>query len=290
VTKTDTKVGRHQELKECGVKKWAKLNKVYFIEIAGFKGEEIDEIAKEIEEQKIEMAVVCDFAFIIPYKLVETLSGKLINVHFSLLPKYRGASPVQFSILNGDKTTGITFHLVGRGMDDGDIIKQYEYTVPSNITSGQLYDELFRFAGEKLTQTLNDLSSGLIKPILQDISKATYTYLPAHPKSTYIYKEDARIDWSKSPEIIEREIRAFNPWPISWGRIGELVDNPSLLQNGLKLRPGMDSSLIMRIHSAHLDNSKLVIDGIQVEGRKKTDWETFQNGYLTATWAAKTFA
>jgi methionyl-tRNA formyltransferase len=283
VTKTDTKVGRHQELKECGVKRWAKKNKVYFIEIGGFQDKEISEIALEMEDQKIEAAVVCDFAFIIPYKLVEKLHGKLVNIHFSLLPKYRGASPVQFSILNGDKSTGITFHLVDKGMDDGAIIAQYEYNIPSNTTSGELYDQLFNFAKEKLPQTLNEFVQGTIKPSLQDISNATYTYLPAHPKSTFIYKEDARIDWSKNAETIEREIRAFNPWPVSWGRIGELEDNNTLLQSILKLRPNTDKSLIIRIFSAHLEGLKLKIDEIQVEGKNKSDWNTFKNGYLAAT-------
>jgi methionyl-tRNA formyltransferase len=197
-----------------------------------------------------------------------------------MLPKYRGASPVQFSILNGDKSTGITFHMVDRGMDDGPIIAQYEYNIGPNLTSGQLYEQLFKFAHDKLTQTLTDYIKGSITPVLQDIGSATYTYLPTHPKSTFIYKEDARIDWSKPAEAIEREVRAFNPWPISWGRIGELENNSSLLQCNLKLRTNVDKSLTIKIYSAHLENSKLIIDEIQVEGRKKTDWNTFKNGYL----------
>lgn len=285
VTKTDTKVGRHQELKETGVKKWASKNGIYFIEIPGFKGDEAEKIIREIEEHQIELAIVCDFAFIIPYKLVEELHGKFINIHFSLLPKYRGASPVQFAILNGDEKTGITFLLVGLGMDDGDIITQYEYNISSNITSGELYDKLFVFAAEKIPETLNNYAQGVHKPVLQDISKATYTYPPSHPKSTYIYKEDARIDWSKTPQIIEREIRAYNPWPISWGRVGEIEQNNSLLYSNLKLRPNLEKSLIVKIYSAELVEGKLKINEIQLEGKNKMSWETFKNGYL-ATAAA----
>lgn len=282
VTKADSKVGRHQKPKECGVKKWAKKNGVFFLEISGFKGEEIEMISKEIEEQKIDVGVVCDFAFIIPYKLVETLKSKFINIHFSLLPKYRGASPVQFSILNGDKITGITFHIVGRGMDDGDIVKEFEYNIPNNITSGELYETLFKVAAEKTPEVINNYLQGQITPELQDITKATYTYMQSHPKSTYIYKEDARIDWSKSPEVIEREIRAFNPWPISWGRVGELENNTSLLPENIKLRPTIDKALIIKIFSAELDNGKIMIKEIQIEGKNKTNWETFKNGYLAA--------
>lgn len=280
VTKTDTKVGRHQEPKESGVKTWASRNGVYYLEIPGFKEEEIGRITKEIAEQKIEVAVVCDFAFIIPYKLIEVLKGKFINIHFSLLPKYRGASPVQFSLLNGDKSTGITFHLVERGMDDGAIIAQYEYMIPPNITTGDLYSELFNFTAEKLPTVLNSFGSGQINPILQDMTKATYTYFKSHPKSTFIYKEDARIDWSKKPQVIEREIRAFNPWPISWGRIGELEQNTSLLQNNLSLRSELNRSLIMKIYSAELEEGKIKIKEIQVEGKRKMDWNTFKNGYI----------
>jgi methionyl-tRNA formyltransferase len=282
VTKTDTRVGRHQEFKESGVKKWASRNGVYFLEISGFKEDEIERISKEIIDQKIELAIVCDFSYIIPYKLVETLEGKFINIHFSHLPKYRGASPVQFCLLNGDKSTGITFHMVDKGMDDGAIISQYEYIIPPNITSDELYVELFKLAAEKLPSVITGYISGQITPLLQDLSKASYTYLETHPKSTFIYKEDARIDWSKSPEVIEREIRAFNPWPISWGRIGELEHNTSLLYDSLKLRPGLDSSLIMKIYSAEIQNGKLKINEIQVEGKKKTSWDDFKNGYIKA--------
>lgn len=282
ITKSDTKVGRHQELKQCGVKKWASKNNVYFIEIASFKTEEVDTILKEIEEQKIDLAVVCDFSFIIPYKLVEKLQGKVINIHFSMLPKFRGASPVQFSILNNDKSTGITFHLVDKGMDDGALIAQYEYIIPDNISSGELYDLLFRFAAEKTPEVLNKYISKQIEPKLQDMRSATYTYFPTHPKSTFIYKEDARIDWSKTPDTIDREIRAFNPWPISWGRIGELEDNTSLLFSNLKLRPNVDKSAIIKIHKATLENGKINIKEIQIEGKKKTNWESFKNGYLAS--------
>ena len=280
VTKSDTKVGRHQELKECGVKRWAKKNGVYFLEISGFKGDEIEMISKEILEQNIDYGIVCDFAFIIPYKLVEVLQNRFINIHFSMLPKYRGASPVQFSILNGDILTGITFHLVGRGMDDGDIIAQYEYNIPYNITSGGLYESLFKLAGEKVIEVVNKFKQGALSPRLQDIASASYTYMQSHPKSTYIYKEDARIDWRKTPEIIEREIRAFNPWPISWGRIGELENNPSIFPEHIKLRHAVDKALIIKIFSAGLENGKLIIKEIQVEGKTKTNWDTFKNGYL----------
>jgi methionyl-tRNA formyltransferase len=282
VTKTDTKVGRHQEPKESGVKTWASRNGVYYLEIPGFKEEEIGRIVKEVTEQKIEMAIVCDFSFIIPYKLIEILKGKFINIHFSLLPKYRGASPVQFSLLNGDKNTGITFHLLEKGMDDGAIITQYEYTIPPNITSGGLYSELFKFAAEKLPTVINSFNSGQIIPLLQDMTKVTYTYFRSHPKSTFIYKEDARIDWSKKPQVIEREIRAFNPWPISWGRIGELEQNNSLLQNNLRLRPELNRSLTMKIYSAELEDGKLKINEIQIEGKRKMGWNTFKNGYIAA--------
>ena len=283
VTKTDTKVGRHWESKECGVKRWASRNGVYYMEIPGFKETEVDRIIKEISDQKIELAVVCDFAFIIPYKLVEFLKEKFVNIHFSLLPKYRGASPVQFAILNNEKTTGITFHLVSKGMDDGNIIAQYEYNIPHNITSGELYDALFKFAAEKIPSTLKDFLEGNLKPVLQDVSKMSLSSFPSHSKTTLIYKEDARIDWLKSPEIIEREIRAFNPWPISWGRIGELEKNTSLLQNNLRLRPSMGTSTIMKIYSAELVNEKLKINEIQVEGRRKMNWEAFKNGYLAVS-------
>jgi len=286
VTKKDTKIGRHQVSKETGVKSWAKSNSVPYVEIDSLKNHNLELVLNKLREIKAEYGIVVDFSFIIPYGLINYFDKKLINIHFSLLPKYRGASPVQFAILNGDKTTGITFHLVDTGMDTGAVIKQIEYNITNKTTSRELYDILFKFSVENLPKVLTDFAKGQLSLVLQDETKASYTHSPTHPTSTFIYKEDAQIDWSKSPENIEREVHAFNPWPIAWCQIGKLEDNHSIVPENLILRPNVNKNLTVKIYLTELKNNKLSIKEIQVEGKNKMSFEDFLNGYATVATAA----
>ncbi len=282
VTKEDVLVGRHQEKKETEVKNWSGKNNVNVLQLSSLKNENLEKLLEKLKELQVECGIVADFSFIIPYRVIEYFKGKLINIHFSLLPKYRGASPVQFAILNGEKATGITFHLVDVGLDTGAILRPYEYNIPANISSGDFYHLLFKFAAEKLPEVLNDYSQGKITPLLQDNDKATTTLSLSHPKSTFIYKEDAQVNWSKKPQIINRETHAYNPWPVSWSTLKDL-NGYELATGKVSLRPQTDQNLKIKVYDTEVINGKLAIKEIQVEGKKKTDFESFKNGYLAAT-------
>lgn len=281
VTKRDTKVGRHQELRETEVKKWAKVNHIMTISVSSLKGAELEAVIEQLKSSNVEYGVVADFSFIIPYQLIELFDGKLINIHFSLLPLYRGASPVQFTILNGDQTTGITYHLIDKKMDSGRIIHQIGYKLANNEMSGQLYNILFELASKNLAYVIKEFHEGQMKPRAQDENLATYTYSPSHPESTFIYKEDAKINWKGDNKKIESAVRAFNPWPIEWTAVGELENNKKLWLPKLKLREGIDKKLKIKVYKAGLiENGKLELKEVQLEGKNKVDWKTFENGYV----------
>ncbi|NMB91921.1 hypothetical protein GYA37_03695 [candidate division WWE3 bacterium] len=282
VTKEDVVVGRKKIKRETEVKRWAKENDIKFLEIKFLKGEDLEKVVEEVKETNPDYGVVADFSFIIPKEIISLFDIRLINIHFSLLPKYRGSSPVQFAILNGDKTIGITFHVVDEKMDNGAILFQSCYSMNGNETAGELYDILFKIASDKLPEILEKYSQGQIKPIVQDKELATFTFSKTHPKSTFIFKEDALIDWSKKPEEIERVVRAFNPWPIAWTYLKNLEKSKYLITR-IKLKKHIDKDLKVKIYKAVIKDGKLLIEQLQVEGKNKVSWKDFENGYLNST-------
>ncbi|HOD01146.1 MAG TPA: methionyl-tRNA formyltransferase [bacterium] len=282
VTKKNSKIGRYQIEKETEVKRWCKKNKVDFIEVSCLKGEDLEYLSQRIKKADPDYGIVADFGFIIPQQVIESIKGGIINVHFSLLPKYRGASPVQNAILNGDKKTGVTFYLLDKNMDTGDIITQIEYKIDSKYTSDELYKILFQISAEKLPEIIKKYSEGKIIPIKQDENLATYTISKTNPKSTLISREDALIDWNENPEKIERAIRAFYPWPIAWTYLRDM-EKAEIFPEKVELKDHINKNLRVKIFKSHLDDGKLKIDEIQVEGKNKMNWESFKNGYLKKT-------
>ncbi|MEK9209570.1 MAG: methionyl-tRNA formyltransferase [Patescibacteria group bacterium] len=171
-----------------------------------------DEIPLErIKALKPDLLVIASFGKILKKELLALPKYGTLNVHPSLLPKYRGPSPIQAAILNGDKETGVTIILTDEKMDHGPILAQRELEIRStkseirNTTYKELEKKLAELGGEFLVKTVSDWINGKIKPKEQDHSKATYT--------KKITKENGLINWSEPAEIIERKLRAFNPWP-----------------------------------------------------------------------------
>ncbi|MDC0449038.1 methionyl-tRNA formyltransferase [bacterium] len=280
VTKSASKIGRKQELKETQVKKWAKDNKINHITISSLKEHDLTHVIEHLNSSKPDYIIVADFSLIIPNDLLDQFPNKFINIHFSLLPKYRGASPVQFALLNGDETTGITYHLVHEKLDRGAILSQVGYRIVGNETSGDLYTTLFEIAAQKLARITNEYASGDIKPREQHEKDATYTFSQSHPKSTHIYKEDAQINWKVGAEQIERAIRAYNPWPIAWTTLEDLENAKCLSGGKVKFKPHIDKNLKVKIYKSKFVGNKLEVKELQIEGKNRLTWPEFQNGYL----------
>lgn len=280
ITKPDKPVGRKQEVLPCPVKTWCLQNSVAFVTPANLKTE-AESVLKALTEAKSKsadgefLAVVADYGLMIPKPILDFFEKGVVNVHFSLLPKYRGASPVTYSILNGDTQTGISFLLTEEGMDTGKLIKQIAFEITEKENDETLYTKLFNLAAANLVEVLKAYLNGDLPPQKQDEKVASYaTPSGKLDRTTYILKDDAKIDWSKTPEQIERAIRAYYPWPVAWTTLGELA-----LYLNAELRSPHPQERV-KIHKAHLREGVLIIDQLQVEGKTSSTFETFKNGYL----------
>ena len=151
-----------------------------------------------------DLIVVAAYGKILPLDILEIPRLGCINIHASLLPKYRGAAPIQRSIINGEEKTGITLMYMEEGLDTGDMIAS-RATYIEKKTADELHDELAKIGGALLIENLPDIEKGIIKRVKQENSMASYAPM--------IFKKDGLIDFSKSPEEIERLIRGLNSWP-----------------------------------------------------------------------------
>ena len=160
---------------------------------------------EEIRVLKPDVIVVVAYGQILPRDVLEIPRLACLNLHASLLPRWRGAAPIQAAIAAGDRETGITVMYMDEGLDTGDILLQRKVEILPNNTGGSLHDRLAQVAPEALLESLRLLAAGKAPRIPQDNALASYA-----PK---LKREHGQIDWSESAEAIERKIRAFNPWP-----------------------------------------------------------------------------
>jgi len=202
VTQPDKPIGRAQGIESGPIKKAIAGTTMPILQPARIKDRQaIDEIGA----LKPEAVIVMAYGQILPRDLLEIPSAACLNLHASLLPRWRGAAPIQAAIAAGDRETGITVMYVAEGLDTGDILLRRKIDILPTDTGGSLHDRLAQIAPNALFDALTMLAKGIAPRIPQDNTLATYA-----PKLT---RDDGRIDWSESAEVIERKIRAFNPWP-----------------------------------------------------------------------------
>ena len=164
-----------------------------------------------INQYNPDVIVVAAYGKILPIAVLDAPKFGCVNIHGSLLPKYRGAAPIQQSVLNGDRVTGITTMLMDVGLDTGDILLTEETEIGENETSGELFDRLAVLGGELILKTLAALEKGEITPKKQDESLATHT--------SKIDKSLCPIDFSKSASEVHNKVRGLNPWPVATTKI-----------------------------------------------------------------------
>ena len=208
VTQPDKPAGRDQRIEAPPIKKALAGTKMPILQPARIKDRESIE---EIRALTPDVIVVMAYGQILPRNVLEIPPTACLNLHASLLPRHRGAAPIQAAIAAGDRETGITVMYMSEGLDTGDILLQRKIEIVSNDTGGSLHDRLAQIAPEALLESLRMLASGSAPRIPQENALATYA-----PK---LNREAGRIDWSEPAETIERKIRAFNPWPGAFMRI-----------------------------------------------------------------------
>jgi methionyl-tRNA formyltransferase len=170
--------------------------------------EKISEAKKQISELNPDLIIVAAYRQIIPKDILDIPRFGSLNLHPSLLPKYRGPSPIQTAILNNDQTTGLTIILMDEKMDHGPIITQEKIDISPDDTYQTLEEKLAQLASDSLIKILPQYIQEEIKPKPQDENKASYTKI--------LTRQDGKIDWDKSAQEIERMVRAFSPWPGTW--------------------------------------------------------------------------
>jgi methionyl-tRNA formyltransferase len=201
-TQPDKPVGRSQLIEPPAIKKPLSGTKLAVLQPARIKDRQAIE---EIRALKPDVIVVMAYGQILPPGVLEIPKIACLNLHASLLPRWRGAAPIQAAIAAGDRQTGITVMYMDEGLDTGDILLQRTINILPGDTGGALHDRLAAVAPEALLESLHLLAKGKAPRIPQDNSRATYA-----PK---LKRENGNIDWSDPADAIDRKIRAFNPWP-----------------------------------------------------------------------------
>jgi len=201
VTQPDRPAGRGRHLAACPVKAFALSLGIPVLQPERIRKD--SSVISRLAEARADLQVVVAYGQIIPLDMIDLPPWKTLNVHFSLLPKYRGASPVAWAILNGEATTGVTIFRLNEKMDEGDVYAAEETPILPGETAGELGRRLAELGARLLIRTLAGLSSG--SPVPQDHGRATLA-----PK---LRKEDGQVDWSKNEDAVDRHVRAMTPWP-----------------------------------------------------------------------------
>jgi len=270
-------VGRKKILSYSAVDKWAHRKKIPVYYRAS------DLIKKGVAA---DLGILAAYGEIIPEEVINLFPHGILNIHPSLLPQYRGPSPVQAAIVSGNKETGVTIIKLDREVDHGPIISQFTEPILSNDTTAVLRQRLFKTAAAVLTELLSPYLKGKITPRNQDHQKASFTFqikkadafLPANYLAAAFLGRTRREKWkipfikdyfqNPSPQALERFIRAMQPWPIAWTQV--------VFPNGHKAAQNQKR---LKILKAHLEDKKLVLDEVQMEGKKVVSWKQFKEGY-----------
>lgn len=270
VTQPDRPAGRGRQLKPSPVKVVAEEAGIPVYQPRSLRSEEA---ALPLREWEPDAIVVAAFGQILRPHVLELPPRGCINVHASLLPRWRGASPIQHAILAGDEQTGITLMQMDEGLDTGPMYVQETTPVAAADTSATVHDRLAVMGAEMVKQYLDDILHGRLQPQTQDDNLATYAPM--------IKKEAGRIDWQESAAAIDRRIRAMTPWPgafSEWdGRNLKIVAAHPLPTLSLDTEPGT-----VALHGGELvvqtGDGALALDQVQLAGKKALDAQAFVRG------------
>ncbi len=255
------------------------------IKVVQPKSVQDDSFIQLLESYKPTFIIVIAYGKILPQKVLDVPTKACINVHYSLLPKHRGASPVHSSILCGDKQTGVTTMLMSLGMDEGDILQQRAMDV-GNHTTATLLEELTLLGGRVIVETMKNFDAILPKP--QDNTQATYTSI--------IQKTDGKIHWEMDAHTIERMVRGYAPWPSAYTTLdskifkittANVINNKQLLEAGINtetlpqtqpcgtiLHASAKAGLIILCGN----NTMLQVHNAQLEGKRNMPVKDILNG------------
>lgn len=267
ITQPDKPVGRKQILTPPDVKVCAEK---YGLKVSQPETLKNDNSFNEIKSLDPDVIVVVAYGKILPKNILDIPKFGCVNVHGSLLPKYRGAAPIQQAVLNGDKVTGVTTMYMGEGLDTGDILLTSETEIGENETSAELFDRLAVLGADLLIETLEKLEKGDITPVKQDESKASYT--------AKINKSMCPIDWNKTNKEIHNQVRGLQTWPVA---VTKLMDKDLKIHSTLLCDKSGNAGEIISLNplTVACKEGSLIIKELQLSGKKRMDSKTFMLGH-----------
>lgn len=271
VSQPDKAVGRSKALKYTPVKACALEHGIEVYQPERVREAECIEYLRGYQPDII---IVEAFGQIIPKAILDMPRFGCVNVHASLLPKYRGAAPIQWAVINGDMVTGVTTMLMNEGLDTGDMIMKKEIIIREDETGGSLFERLSRVGAKLCVETMAAIEAGTATYTPQNDEEATHT--------KKIYKELGSIDWTRDAKTIECLIRGLDPWPSAYTRLGDKtlkIWKAKVLDATSDMGPGCIVKVEKEGLTVQTGDGMLLLTEIQLEGKKRMSVEAFLNGY-----------
>src|ERR1700704_273091 len=272
VTQPDKPIGRAQLVEPPPIKKALSATEIPVLQPARIKDRQAIE---EIRSLKPDVIVVMAYGQILPRAVLEIPRIACLNLHVSLLPRWRGAAPIQAAIAAGDRETGITVIYMDEGLDTGDILLQRKIDIEPNDTGGSLHDRLGEMAPDALLESLRLLDEGSAPRAPQDNAQSTL--------ASKLTREDGRIDWSEPADVIERKIRAYDPWPGAFTKIANRnlkIYSASIVD--LSGKPGTFLRHEKEVVIA-AGTGALSLEQVQLEGKRQMRAPEFARGFDVAS-------
>lgn len=233
------------------------------------------EVVRKLRETEADAMVVIAFGQIIPKEILEMKRYGCINVHASLLPKYRGAAPIQWAVIDGEKESGVTIMQMDEGLDTGDMLLKGSLTLAPDETGGSLFDRLSTLGAELCVEALERMEKDELKPEKQGESPTAYARM--------LTKEMGCLDWSQSAEKLERLIRGLNPWPSAYTRLGDKTLKIWSARVCEKPEGSVSCGEIFRVNKdgffVACGEGALEITELQLQGKKRMDTGAFLRGF-----------
>lgn len=271
VTQPDKPKGRGKEMQKTPVKECALKYNIEVFQPVKIKQKEAVEV---LRGYGADLFVVAAFGQILSKEILEMPKFGCVNIHASLLPKYRGAAPIQWAILDGEKETGVTIMQMNEGLDTGDMLTKVFVPIENTDTGESLFDKLADAGAKLLIETIPQIEAGTLKPQPQDDTLSTYAKM--------IKKEMGLIDWKKEAVVLERLVRGMNSWPSAYTYFQKKtlkVWEAAVEAGEGNVPPGTVVEVTKNSIKVQTGKGLLVLKQIQLEGKKRMDVGAFLLGY-----------
>ena len=272
VSQPDKPKGRGHELAPTPVKETALKHGLKVFQPKRLKD---PETIRTLEETPADAIVVIAFGQIVPASILHMKKYGCINVHGSLLPKYRGAAPIQWAVIDGERESGVTIMQMDEGLDTGDMLLKGSVVLDEKETSGSLFDKLSALGASLCVEALEKLGKGELTPEKQGESPTEYARM--------LTKEMGELDFSRDAVTLERLIRGFNPWPSAYTRLGDktlkIWAADVCEKQDPKKQPGTVTEVAKQDFTVACGEGALKITELQLQGKKRMDAAAFLRGY-----------